>query len=311
MKNLFKTPNPISYITWQRALAVFILVFIVNCNGYGQEQDDYSEQDYGTYMTHRNNPFSQTELYNTIVQCRKLIKIDDVFDQAWNLQDISQVLMKPFENLTELDKESIIINGWLKRDTTLLTTIIKIAQSDTLPDQEYIRILSIECLSKYNTDKVEKVLTDLLKDRYLAMISALSLVQLGQTEQALKSIQSHYTESVNYEIIPSIVNALLKINTPDAIKLLMKISEHKDPSEALDALAALSLLGYCDFAYQSFCKYTANHIWQVRSMVANCLLYYTGTPEAINTVKNMYYTEKDSFVAEQLEGVLKKFNIKY
>ena len=297
MKMIFKIHPSNICIYWQRALVVLMFVIVVSNNGYGQEQDDYSEQDYGTFITHRNNPFSQTELDNTIVKCRKLIKVNEVFDLSDNFHDISQALMNPFEKLTEDDKAFIITNAWLKVDTILLPIVLKIAQSDTLPEQEYVRKISIECLSRFNTDKVKMALSDLLKDRYLAMISALSLVQLGQTEQAFQYIQSHYNESVYYDIIPCIVTAL------------MKISVHKDPSQALDALAALSLLGNCDFAYQGFCKYTTNHVWLVRNMVANCLLYYTGTPEAINTVKNMYYKEEDSFVVKQLEGVLEKYNI--
>ena len=89
----------------------------------------------------------------------------------------------------------------------------------------------------------------------------------------------------------------------------MKISEHKDPSLALDALAALSLLGYCDFAYQGFCKYTNSNVWSMRTKVATCLLFYTGTPEAIEIAKYMYYSEKDKFAKGELQYGLKRFNI--
>lgn len=204
----------------------------------------------------------------------------------------------------------VIDNAWIERDTSLLPFVLKIAQCDTFIDYIYVRKLSIKSLSRFNNDTVKKVLIKLLEDKEVGMISALSLAQLGQTDQALQYIQTHYSENTSYHIIPHIVTVLMMINNPDAIKLLMKISEHKDPSLALDALAALSLLGHCDFAYQWFCKYKASNVWQVRTKVANCLLFYIGTPEAINTAKSLYHNEKDSFVVKELKIILKRFNIK-
>ena len=308
MKVTFNISNSNSGNNWQKILVSLMLVIIVVYNGYGQI--DYSEQEYGTLTTPRNNPSPKDNQDRTIIQCRELNKVNEVFDLYPFIQDISQSRLKPFNNLTDTEKEEIIIYAWNKRDTTLLPTVIKIAQSDTLPDQKYGRELSIQCLSRFNTNTVKKILNSLLNDKEVGMISALSLIQLGQMEKACIYIQTHYTESVYYQIIPDIVTALMIINTPEAIELLTKISEHKDPSQALDALAALSLLGYCDFAYRGFCKYTKSEIPLVKINVANCLLYYTGTIQAINTVKKMYFDEKNSLVAKEIELVMQKYNIK-
>ena len=297
-----------SWISCQKALTVFMFVLIVTCNGYGQE--DYFERDYGTLITERNDPSPKDKQDSTIIQCRKLHKVNDVFGLYPFVQDISQALLKPFDSLNGVEKEEIITYAWNKRDTTLLPILLKIAQSDTFPDQRYGRELSVQCLSRFNTNAAKKVLMGLLNDKEVGMISALSLVQLGQTEQAFQYIQTHYTESLSYRIIPDIVTALMKINTPAALELLIKISEHKDPSQALDALAALSLLGYCDFAYQGFCRYTNSEVELVRTKVTNCLIYYTGTSQAIDTVKNMYFNEKASFVVEEMEYIFQKYNIK-
>ncbi len=308
MKKQFKIKKLISCITWQRALLSLMFIILVICNGYGQ--DDYFESDYGTLLTRRNDPYPHTKLDSTIIPCRKLNEVKEVFTLSSQVRDISQILLKPYENLSEEEMAKIVSNAWIKRDTSLLPFLLKIAESDTFIDYIYTRKLSVKSLSRFNNDTVKKVLTNLLKDKEVGMISALSLVQLGQTEQAFHYIQSNYSENIAYNIIPDIATSLMIINTSDAIKLLMKISEHKDPSLALDALAALSILGYCDFAYRGFCKYKTNNVWQVRTKVTNCLLFYIGTPEAINTAKNLYYNEKDSFVRNELENIFKRFNLK-
>lgn len=311
MKIQFGITNSTSFITWQRVVVLFILMISVVCSGYGQEQDDYSERDYGTLITNRNDPFPTNKQDSIIIPCRKAVTIDDVFYLfTLTVPDVSQIREKPFEKLTAEDKEKIISTAWQTADTTLLKIVFRIA-FDTAADNKYIRKISVECLSKFNIDSVKKVLTSLLKDKDVGMISALSLVQLGQREQAFQYILAHYTDSIEFDLIHNIGTALMRVNNPEAIKLLKKISEHKDPSEALDALAALSLLGYCNFAYQGFCRYTTSNVWQVRTKVANCLLYYTGTPEALTIVKNMYQNEKDHFVVKQFDEILKRFNIKY
>jgi hypothetical protein len=292
----------------QRALMLIVFVIVVSFNGYGQV--DYSEQEYGKLITKRNDPFPKNKQDSTIIQCRKLDKVDKVFHLSTSVLDISKTRLKHFKNLTDVEKVEIIIYLWNKRDTTLLPIVLKIAQTDTLSGQEYVRKLSVKCLSRFNTNAVKKVLNSLLNDKEVGMISALSLVQLGQTEQAFQYIQTHYNESISYRIIPDIVTSLMIVNTPAAIELLKEISVHKDPSQALDALAALSLLGYCDFAYQGFCRYTNSKVRTVRTKVANCLLYYIGTDHAIKTVKNMYCNEKDPFVKNEIEYLLQKYNIK-
>lgn len=309
MKMIFKMLQSNICNTWQRALVVLMFVIAITCNGYGQAAD-YSERDFGTLMTHRNDPFPHTKLDSTIIPCRKLNERKEVFVITDVVGDISETLLKPFENLTEGEMAGIIGNAWIKRDTSLLPFLLKIAQSDTFIDYIYVRKLSVKSLSRFNTDAVKKVLTNLLTDNEVGMISAISLSELGQTEKAFQYIQSHYNESVDFDIIQHIVTTLMKINTPDAIKLLMKISEHKDPSQALDALAALSLLGYCDYSYKGFCKYTTYEYWMVRRKAANCLIYYTGSPEAIGVVKSLYYLDRDRYLVRQLEEeVFKKFDI--
>ena len=309
MKIAFKMLRLNNYIIWLRASIFFLFVIVLSINSFGQN-DENTEQEYGLTITRRNYPFPHTKLDSTIIQCRKLNEVKEIFSPAlWGF-DISQSLLKPFENLSEDEMEKIITTAWFKKDTSLLPFLLKIAQCDTFIDYKYVRELSVRCLSSFNNVTVKKILIKLLEDKDVGMISALSLVQLGQTDQSFQYIKTHYSEKKDYDIIPNIVTALMIINTPDAIKLLMKISEHKDPSLALDALAALSILGNCNFAYLGFCKYITSNIWLVRTKVANCLLYYTGTPEAIDIVKNMYYKEKDNFVSRQLELILvARFNL--
>jgi len=309
MKIAFKMLRVNNYIIWLRVLIFFLFVIVLSINSFGQN-DENTEREYGLTSTSRNDPFPHTKLDSTIIQCRKLNEVEEIFSPAlWGF-DISQSLLKPFENLSQEEMCKIIDTAWFKRDTSLLPFLLKIAQCDTFIYYKYVRKLSIRCLSSFNNVTVKKILIKLLEDKDVGMISALSLIQLGQTDQSFQYIQTHYSENNDYDIIPNIVTALMIINTPDAIKLLMKISEHKDPSLALDALAALSMLGNCNFAYLGFCRYITSNIWQVRTKVANCLLYYTGTSDAIHIVNHMYSIENDSFVLEQIEYALIRFNLK-
>lgn len=305
MKVLFRNTKSFGCISWQKALILMIFVGSITCNSFGQAAD-YSESDYGTLITNRNDPYPGTNLDKKIIPCRKLNKPEEVFGLSPYVQDISQARLKTFNELTNVEKEEIITYVWNRRDTALLPVVIKLAQ-DTLPDQKYVRMLSIECLSRFNTVEVKKVLTDLLKDNEVGIISAVSLVQLGQTEKAFQYIQTHYSESISYSIVPEIVTVLMMINTPEATELLKKIAEHQDPGIALDALAALSIMGYCDFAYEGFRKYINNEVGLVRTKVAACLLYYIGSPEAINDVKNLYDEEKDQNMKVELGYIKQRF----
>ena len=82
--------------------------------------------------------------------------------------------------------------------------------------------------------------------------------------------------------------ALMQINSPEAVILLKKRSKELiDPSCAIDALAALSLLGYCDYAFDGFVQYVKNTNENARKLAVICLAYYVSTFDAFEILKSM------------------------
>lgn len=43
------------------------------------QDDEYTEQYYGTLDTDRNNPYPHTKLDSTIIPCRKLNNVNEIF----------------------------------------------------------------------------------------------------------------------------------------------------------------------------------------------------------------------------------------
>jgi hypothetical protein len=283
-----------------------IIIILLSYNMLKAQTDDvgqvYDENAYGMTATERNYPYLFSEFFtkedSTLVYCRNMIKNPNIFIESNESKNISGFKDKPFNLLTNEEKEQIIINAWHDKDNGLLNIVNRIAISDTSEDLKYIRTLSIMCLSVFNTEASKNTLLNLLKSdkQEISLTSALSLVQLGQTDIGFTYIEKYYYR--NYTTNDQIISALMIVNTPRAIKLLTKLAEDKDPSYALDASAALSLLGYCDLAFKNMLKYKDSDIVFVRQMVAWCLAYYIGTPEAIKTIMNLkddpyHFLEKD------------------
>jgi len=272
-------------------MIIFIFMGLVLQKEYGQEVDygsSESEVEYGSLATERNYPyyFLNTAQDSILIPCRKLVKNLFIFIESNMPKDISGFKDKPFNLLTNKEKEQIIINAWHNKDLELFNTIHRIIISDTTEELRYYRKLSIMCLSVFNTVASKDILLRLLKnnDKEISIISALSLVQLGATDIGFEYIEKYYN---TYPVKSQIVSALMIINTTSAIRLLIMMTEDKDPSYSLDASVALSLLGYCDLAFENIIKYKDSEIVFVRQMVAWCLAYYIGTPEAIKIIKNL------------------------
>ncbi len=281
-----------------------IIVFI----SFGQDFNEapYNESDYGYLMTDRNTPILENKKDSTLVPCRKLTSKPILFGTPKKKKNISGFIDKPFSKLSDTEKALIIDKAWQTKDTFLMQIVLKIVHKENNKEDFDNRICSIRCLSQFNSDTSKKVLISLLNDKECGLTSAFSLVQLGLTEIGLDYIKKHFNEVNDKEDINT---ALMLINTPDAIKVLKEISEDKDPSNALDALAAMSLLGYCDFAFKGFCKYISYDLWVVRAKVALCLAYYIGTPEAFEKIKTIQDFGK--FFGVSIDDLFKIYNIKY
>jgi hypothetical protein len=300
---------------YNRRKLFFLFLIITKVQiGFGQFDEPYSENDYGLMRTERNWPDIENKTDSTLLPCRKLVSKPTIFQMPGRIENISDFVHKPYNELTHNEKYSIIQKAWQTKDSCLFRIAIRIAKdtsSDSASQAENInnevnKEASIICLGQYNSDASKKVLVDLLKNKEWGMTSALSLVQLGLFDEGFNYIKGHYSQEGDKTFINT---ALMLVKTPEAIKLLMKISNDVNPSNALDALAALSLLGYCDFAFKGFCRYVHNDMSQVREKAVWCLAYYTGTHESFNVIKTLQNDDND-YVREDINKIWKIYNIK-
>lgn len=325
----------------KKSILFFAILFLINlfqASGQTQSQDKnkssssqsvydvgepYGENLFGTIVTDRNLPDNKMPI--KFVTCRKMEERPRIYSNPNEAKDISSIRNKSYNLLTPLEKEQLITYAWVKKDSNIFKIVLQIAIIDTLSSQLDTRISAIKCLSLYNNDYAKKNLQSFLKDKEVAMISALSLVQLGMYEHGLSYIEKNYTEyfknyNDKYITKDNVSSALMLVNNTIAIKLLMKVAEDKDPSYSIDALAALSLLGYCDYAYKGFCKYIKSSIWQTRESAFWCLAYYIGTPEAFKiildaqTINNqsiiMIQNDPEIYVKQAIDKIIQTYNLK-
>lgn len=307
-----------SKILSKKWLTIPMFLFLTIHQGYSQEGCDvgepYTEKDFGGLATDRNYPLpaaiknSKIVPYRTlIVPCRTSSEKAPIFEAPVSKEDISDLSGKPYHTLTKDDLFRVINNFWFTKDSSLLDIVSKIALTDTLKKNYHLRTKSIRSLSSSHTEVSKKVLISLLQDRdnRIALFSALSLAQLGFSDISFKYIKEHYSEFIGKRDINT---ALMNMNTPESVKLLMAISEDADPSMAIDALGALSLLGYCEFAFKGFLRYMYHPVIQVRRDIAWCLAYYTGTPEALKLI-NKIPNDEYNLVKKDIQMIQKVFGI--
>ena len=284
-----------------RHFILFNIVLVSFFNCYGQ----FDGAIPGCAATNRNFPVFEYSKDSSIIQCRKLStqpKIYDVpmgFNYELNSEDTTG-------NYFSKNVSLITNYVWQKRDINLLHFVYEFAVHDSFKHGE--QYYAIWCLGSFNTKKTKEFLLKLLDkpDKTLVLYSALSLVQLGIFDISFPIIVKYYK---NKDIHDDVHTALMLINSPESIEFLKQLSNDPDPSNALDALGALSLMGYCDFAFKGFSRYVNSDIWQVREKVTRCLAYYIGTPEAFKIIKNMQ-NDDDQQVREDAELILKFYKIK-
>lgn len=296
MKKLFITiPN-----AWSITALCFLQLLLATPN-YGQNDND---EDFCMLATERAWPdLPMTKEDSSVIPCRKMKTKPLIFYDINKVKSIKDIHIGKYNELTQIEKGKIIRNAWHTKDTSLQDILIHIALYDTVKDsqQRYDREMSIEFLNVYKNDATRKTLLILLcdPDRHIGMISALSLIQCGEFKESMKFIKQNYKE---YKRKPVIVDAMMNVNSPDAIEIMKEIAKDPDPSYALDALAGLSLLGYCDYAFEGFKTYTMNQCINARRFAARCLAYYSGTSEAFEVVLNMQ-SDPDPDVREEIDKI--------
>ena len=72
----------------------------------------------------------------------------------------------------------------------------------------------------------------------------------------------------------------------------------------LDALAALSLMGYCDEAYNGFVELTKYRGTFIREQAVSCLAYYIGTDAAIKIISDIMVLDPENSVQDEARKVL-------
>ena len=303
----FSTPNTLKIL-----LICFLQILLATPNfGQSDLQLDYTDNPYdegGGYCEFASSrawpDLALTKEDSTIIPCRKMKTKPLIFYDINKARSIQDIHIGKYDDLTQDEKGKIISNAWHTKDPSLQDILIHIALFDTVKEsqQRYDRKMSIKFLNVYKNEASRKALLTLLNDpdKHIGMVSALSLIQYGEYTESMKFIKHSYKEYLAKDVI---VTAMINVNTPDAVEVIKEISKDPDPSYALDALAGLSLLGYCDFAFQGFKYYTTNPCMNARRFAARCLAYYSGTSEAFQIILNMR-SDNDPDVLDEVNKIL-------
>ncbi len=263
----------------------------------------------------RNHPDKWAKADGKIITCRKLTtKLPDfkINDNGQYERLGLSALVDSGVNFNTKQASAIINRTWAKHDTNLVELVYRFAQIDSLRKADnYSAIL---CLSSFNTARTKNLLLKLLKckDYRAGILSAASLIMLDCLPQmSFDFIKKNYSmESWPFDFY-YVHTALMKLNTPQAIEFLKKQASNYDiPSCALDALGALALLGYCDYANKGFLLFKDDRFFNIRVCSAWCLAYYIGTFEAFKEIKEMYTKETLPQVHKELNEIVKLYNIK-
>jgi hypothetical protein len=263
--------------------------------------------------TGRNYPLAALKPYK-IDQCRKADSIPVNFYRIYvtssNLQDPS---LKNIEDLTKNDMDYLCKLAWDTKEKRYFDLLTKLIFTGNFKKNHEMKMQLTMCLSAYNTKESKNVLVQLLDntDKGLAIISAIDLVQLGEKETGLTYLSKAYLSKNYYNMFYSeqVNTALMQINSAESVALLKKLSQDETYlSGAIDALAALSLLGYCDYSFKSFALYAKSENDNARIFAAICLAYYTGTPEAFEIINNMQ-NDKSKDVKEVVKMAIENYKL--
>lgn len=266
--------------------------------------DSYPIPPDGSLLTDRNYPVDALYPYK-IVPCRKAdsIPINFYRELGSYTDSLKDPILKKIEDLNNDDKEYLCKLAWDTKEKKYFDLLVRLISVDTLKKDHDIRIRMVKSLSAFNNEDSKKVLMQMLNNsnKELSMISAIVLAQFGEYKKSLHFLSQNY-QNEHYPV--QVITAFMQINSAESVELLKKLAkEHPDPSIVIDALAALSLLGHCDYAFKGFSEYSKSKNENARKLAAICLAYYTGTPEAFKIIKGMQ-NDKDYQVQQEVKKIM-------
>jgi HEAT repeat protein len=135
----------------------------------------------------------------------------------------------------------------------------------------------------------------------LSLYAAYAIIDIGESQFGFDFLIKRYIEKGDKDLT---VSAFLKIRNKESINRLLAISIDPNPCNALNAYAALSLLGYTNYAYNGFCKYLNHQNDFIRQAAVSCLIYYTGTPQAIEKAR-VLLNDTNEYVQENVLQMFK------
>jgi len=266
--------------------------------------------------TQRNYPdYDSSGKYSidfTISPCRKEHPKPVLFPTYYkvNLQNLKDPVLVKSSKLSMNDKIHLYELITNTKDQKYHDLLIDLVQNDTLQQDFEIRLNLIKCLGYYKDDSCKKVLLQLLDNKAatIATLAAICLVQINAFDEAINYFKNKYNSYDDYaEYVEYVYSALIYVNNKESIELLKKFLKiQNNPGYTLDGLAALSLIGECDYAYLGFKSLINCGLEKVREKTVSCLAYYIGTPEAINII-NTLTNDESVIVRSEVEHVLKLY----
>ena len=251
-------------------------------------------------ITNRNFPIVASDKEKR-VECRKIKEIGPIFNLGNdNYLKLNIDLTK--NNYNDEEISAICSHAYITKDSVLEHLVYNFTNDNELCKRN--NYLPIICLSGFNTNEAKSILNNKISevDTSLSVYSALSLVQLGVYEISFECIKKRYQSFADKE---SITTALMTINSPEAIELLKVVANDKNQSYALDAIAGLSLLGYCDYAFNKFVELSKSYNSNVRDNALCCIAYYIGTQEAFKFVSEQKKIVESQMALEFLNNIMK------
>jgi hypothetical protein len=288
-----------------------IILFVINCN-YSQNNiqndslEDMIAMDAPVGATERNSPnFGSSEC--KIIPCRKESLKNQYFfpDEYHSCEDgiLRDPTIVSFQNIDYNDRENLCCIVYKTKDMKYFGLVRDLILYDSSYYYHNIRMDLAKCLSQFKNIQCEEFLIYLLKgkNQELSTIAAICLLQLESYEIAYDFFSNSY---YNFDYCENVYSALAQINSVQSIEILKKIvSYQNNPYLKMDGLAALSLMGYCDYAYNGFKRLIDSKDTEVKTTAIRCIAYYTATIEAFNFIRTLK-DEKDVYIKQRIEEVL-------
>jgi hypothetical protein len=240
----------------------------------------------------------------TIIPCRKVTLSELTFPRYYKAdwskyKDPLEIGMDKLSYADKMHLYELIVDT---KNPKYFALLAKLIFSDTVENDADIRKNLCICLGEYETEPSKKLLQLLLKDRNkaIATIAAINLVKIRSFDRAINYFTNNYNNDFYVEYVYS---ALMFINSEQSVNLLKRFAkEQSSPVLAIDALAALSLLGNCDYAFNELKKYLTSDKEVVRKKSVSCIAYYIGTQEAFEVIEKMH-SDESVIVRAEVEHV--------